>query len=86
MSVAANLGLVRSRISTLSAELKISPPTLVAVSKVMPVSTIMEAYNEGQRHMGENYVQEICEKAPQVVVPESASMLFDSSRAVPHRS
>ena len=41
-------------------------PTLVAVSKLMPVETLMLAYNEQQRHFGENYVQEICEKAPQV--------------------
>ena len=40
-------------------------PTLVAVSKLMPVETLMLAYNEQQRHFGENYVQEICEKAPQ---------------------
>ena len=26
----------------------------------------MLAYNENQRHFGENYVQEICEKAPQM--------------------
>lgn len=26
----------------------------------------MMAYNEQQRHFGENYVQEICDKAPQV--------------------
>ena len=39
-------------------------PTLVAVSKLMPVETLMLAYNENQRHFGENYVQEICEKAP----------------------
>jgi uncharacterized pyridoxal phosphate-containing UPF0001 family protein len=66
MAVAAGLAQVRARITTISAELKISPPTLVAVSKLMPASAIMEAYNEGQRHMGENYVQEICEKAPAV--------------------
>ena len=32
----------------------------------MPVETLMLAYNENQRHFGENYVQEICEKAPQM--------------------
>jgi uncharacterized pyridoxal phosphate-containing UPF0001 family protein len=68
MAVAAGLAHVRSRINAISAELKISPPTLVAVSKLMPVSAVLEAYNEGQRHMGENYVQELCEKAPKVRV------------------
>jgi uncharacterized pyridoxal phosphate-containing UPF0001 family protein len=66
MAVAAGLAHVRARINAISAELKISPPTLVAVSKLMPASAIMEAYNENQRHFGENYVQEICEKAPAV--------------------
>ena len=66
MSVATGLSHVRMRITAISAELKIPTPTLVAVSKLMPVSAIMEAYNENQRHFGENYVQEICEKAPKV--------------------
>lgn len=39
---------------------------LVAVSKVKPVSLIQEVYDAGQRHFGENYVQEMVEKAPQV--------------------
>lgn len=36
---------------------------LVAVSKTKPISDIIEAYNEGQRHFGENYVKELIEKA-----------------------
>lgn len=35
---------------------------LVAVSKLKPASDIQELYNLGQRHFGENYVQELCEK------------------------
>ncbi|KAJ3304438.1 hypothetical protein HDV03_002782 [Kappamyces sp. JEL0829] len=38
--------------------------TLVAVSKTKPREDIMAAYEEGQRHFGENYVQELLEKAP----------------------
>ncbi len=38
--------------------------TLVAVSKTKPESLIMEAYQAGQRHFGENKVQEIQRKAP----------------------
>ena len=49
-------------------------PTLVAVSKLMPVETLMLAYNESQRHFGENYVQEICDKAPQM--PEDIKWHF----------
>jgi len=40
--------------------------TLVAVSKTKPVSAIEEAYNAGQRHYGENKVQELVEKAEQL--------------------
>ena len=36
---------------------------LVAVSKTKPKELILEAYNLGQRHFGENKVQELSEKA-----------------------
>lgn len=38
-------------------------PRLVAVSKTKPVEMVIEAYNQGQRTFGENYVQELLEKA-----------------------
>jgi len=41
--------------------------TLVAVSKTKPVETLLEAYKAGQRHFGENKVQEMNEK--QEVLP-----------------
>src|ERR1043166_7053854 len=40
--------------------------TLVAVSKTKPVSDIKELYDLGQRDFGENYVQELAEKQPQL--------------------
>ena len=40
--------------------------TLVAVSKTKPVSDILEAYEAGQRIFGENKVQEMCDKQPQL--------------------
>lgn len=40
--------------------------TLVAVSKTKPVADIQELYNLGQRDFGENYVQELSEKQPQL--------------------
>ncbi|KAK4328678.1 hypothetical protein Pmani_000925 [Petrolisthes manimaculis] len=40
-----------------------SKPRLVAVSKTKPKDMIIEAYNAGQRHFGENYVQELVEKS-----------------------
>ncbi|XP_077000604.1 pyridoxal phosphate homeostasis protein isoform X2 [Tamandua tetradactyla] len=38
-------------------------PRLVAVSKTKPVDVVIEAYEHGQRIFGENYVQELLEKA-----------------------
>lgn len=38
-------------------------PCLVAVSKLKPISSIIEAYECGQRHFGENYLQELLEKS-----------------------
>ncbi|NTS41276.1 YggS family pyridoxal phosphate-dependent enzyme [Flavisolibacter sp. BT320] len=39
---------------------------LVAVSKTKPVAAIQELYALGQRDFGENYVQELVEKQPQL--------------------
>lgn len=36
---------------------------LVAVSKTKPAESVIEAYKAGQRHFGENYVQELVEKS-----------------------
>lgn len=38
-------------------------PRLVAVSKLKPPELIVAAYEAGQRHFGENYVNELKEKA-----------------------
>lgn len=40
--------------------------TLVAVSKTKPVTDIIEAYQAGQRIFGENKVQEMCNKQPEL--------------------
>lgn len=39
---------------------------VVAVSKTKPLNMLQEAYDAGQRVFGENYVQELMEKAPQL--------------------
>ena len=44
-------------------ELRLSKITLVAVSKTKPVEDILELYKLGHRDFGENYVQELVEKA-----------------------
>src|SRR5690606_11213477 len=36
---------------------------LVAVSKIQPIESIQALYNSGQRDFGENYVQELIDKA-----------------------
>ncbi len=40
--------------------------TLIAVSKTKPISMLKEVYNLGIRNFGENKVQELCEKHPQM--------------------
>lgn len=40
--------------------------SLVAVSKTKPASDILQAYEAGQRIFGENKVQEMCDKQPQL--------------------
>ncbi|EDV20116.1 uncharacterized protein TRIADDRAFT_61518 [Trichoplax adhaerens] len=46
-----------------SAELPNIEPRLVAVSKTKPVNLIIDAFESGQTHFGENYVQELERKA-----------------------
>ncbi|KAI0833564.1 hypothetical protein BC628DRAFT_1426154 [Trametes gibbosa] len=43
-----------------------SKPVLVAVSKYKPAADVLACYDEGQRDFGENYVQELVEKAAQL--------------------
>ncbi|GFR79720.1 proline synthase co-transcribed bacterial homolog protein, partial [Elysia marginata] len=43
-------------------KLQYAAPQLVAVSKTKGLDMVMEAYDAGQRHFGENYVQELDEK------------------------
>lgn len=70
MSTAANLADVAARVVAAStrstARASTNPARLVAVSKTKPVEQLRECYDAGQRCFGENYVQEIVEKAPQM--------------------
>lgn len=50
----------------LTKELREKNVTLVAVSKTKPTGDIQDLYNLGQRAFGENYVQELVEKQPQL--------------------
>ncbi|MFL5438618.1 MAG: YggS family pyridoxal phosphate-dependent enzyme [Myxococcales bacterium] len=65
MGIADNLRGVRERIDRACERAKRDPAsvTLVAVSKVQPIEAIREALEAGQRDFGENYAQELREKA-----------------------
>jgi hypothetical protein len=58
--VVHNLKSVRARMAASGP----ATATLVAVSKTKPVELLREAYDAGQRDFGENYVQEVIDKAP----------------------
>ena len=62
----SSLSNVLDRISAAAESSSHPPPTLVAVSKYKPASDIAAAYDAGQRDFGENYVNEVLEKAPLV--------------------
>lgn len=72
MEISENLSEVRSRMAAACARSgrNIEDVTLIAVSKTKPVSMLMEAYEADAREFGENKVQEILEKRPQM--PEDA--------------
>ena len=75
IDISTNLSNVRERVLKASevyrdgAEIR-----LVAVSKTKPVSLLSAAYDCGQRHFGENYVQELATKAP--IMPEDIRWHF----------
>jgi len=68
VSVRDRLREVRDRIERACAHSRreTSSVTLIAVTKVFPASIVREAYDAGLREFGENYVQELESKAPEV--------------------
>jgi pyridoxal phosphate enzyme (YggS family) len=66
--IASALEDVRGRIRAASVASGRNPATvkLVAVSKTQPAAAVREAYGAGQRDFGENYVQELLQKAEQL--------------------
>ena len=59
---------VRKRVAEAALRSGRSPEeiTILAVSKIKPAADILEAYRGGQRHFGENYVQEFQAKKEQL--------------------
>ena len=70
-AIAANLVHIREQIGAAARQAGRDPATvrLVAVSKTKPAAMVDEAARAGQRFFGENYVQELVEKARQVTEP-----------------
>lgn len=68
MSVASALSQVRARIESAARASGRDPASvrLVAVSKTQPARAVREAYAAGQRDFGENYVQELVQKAEEL--------------------
>lgn len=60
-AIRGNLADVTARMATVAGGRSVN---LVAVSKTKPAADVLAAYEAGQRHFGENYVQELVEKAP----------------------
>jgi len=65
VTIATKLRKTRERIALAATNAGRDPDSirLIAVSKRHPASAIREAYEAGQRDFGENYVQELVEKA-----------------------
>ena len=59
--IQANLAQLTQRVQALT-----NRCCLVAVSKTKSVEDLQAAFDAGQRHFGENYVDEIAEKAGQL--------------------
>lgn len=70
-AIAHNLATVLNRIQTACQRCARDPQTvrLVAVSKLHPAELVAEAAAAGQTLFGENYVQELCDKAGRITLP-----------------
>jgi pyridoxal phosphate enzyme (YggS family) len=68
VSIAEALASVRLRIDAAAAQSGRQPASvrLIAVSKTQPAAAVREAYAAGQRDFGENYVQELLQKAEEL--------------------
>lgn len=69
-----NMAFQTSIYNKLIKELDLAGVTLVAVTKTKPVEDLMEAYHEGIRDFGENYVQELTDK--QALLPKDIRWHF----------
>ena len=67
LNIAGNINAVRQRLQTACLRVGRDPTTvtLIAVTKTQPADRIVQAYQAGIRHFGENYVQEALHKVGQ---------------------
>jgi len=67
-NIADNLKHIHHQIQRITKNVNRNPDeiTLLAVSKGQPAEAIQNAYEQGQRHFGENYIQEALEKQQQL--------------------
>ena len=66
-AVKAALGKITARVNTaVASSAHAQNCDLVAVSKTKPVALLQAVYDCGQRRFGENYMQELMDKAPQL--------------------
>jgi PLP dependent protein len=79
--IARNLGEIRARIAEAALRVQREPDEidLVAVTKTFPVEMIVEAWEAGQRHFGENRPEEGAAKIPRALT----AMLAGSSGDTP---
>eukprot|EP00026_Physarum_polycephalum_P015448 Phypoly_transcript_16132.p1 GENE.Phypoly_transcript_16132~~Phypoly_transcript_16132.p1 ORF type:complete len:288 (+),score=26.06 Phypoly_transcript_16132:51-866(+) len=66
MSDSTEEGFIANALKEINGNIGTNKVRLVAVSKTKPSSAIRIAYNHGQRHFGENYIQELSEKAQEL--------------------
>ncbi|KNC29976.1 hypothetical protein FF38_07340, partial [Lucilia cuprina] len=57
---------IKAKIHAASESVGRSDVQLIAVSKFQPASAIQELYDQGHRHFGENYVQELTAKSKEL--------------------
>lgn len=65
---------IRARVAAAVSSSPRRPPTLVAVSKYKPSTDVHACYDAGQRDFGENYAQELVDKA--AVLPRDVRWHF----------
>ncbi|KAH3763258.1 pyridoxal phosphate homeostasis protein [Pelomyxa schiedti] len=74
--VKENMTRVMSEVRTAAEAAHVPLPRLVAVSKFKGSDLVRSAYDVGQRHFGENYVQELVEKAKELATLEGIQWHF----------